>query len=199
MPDAVPLNRFRGLLAASRQGSREALGELFGLFRTYLLAIADDELGAELQAKGSGADVVQDAFLEAQQLLDRFQGEGPEELRAWLRAVLLNKLREFRQRYHRARSRQVGRETSLEGASESLLDDTATPSSAAAHREQVEQVIGAVARLPEDYQNVLRWRSWEGLSFAQIGQRLGRSEDAARMLWARAIERLQRELEGHSP
>ena len=52
----------------------------------------------------------------------------------------------------------------------------------------------ALARLPEHYRQVLAWRSFEGLSFAEIGRRLERSEDAVRMLYTRAFERLQVEM-----
>jgi RNA polymerase sigma-70 factor (ECF subfamily) len=196
MADAAPHERFQTLLREARQGSREALGELFGLYRVYLQAVAAGELTDELRAKGSGSDLVQDAFLEAQQLLDRFTGSGPDEFRAWLRAVLLNKLRELRQRYHRVQSRQVGRETPLEAHDHLIPDDASSPSAVAARQEQEALLVAAVARLPETYQAVIRWRSWDRLSFAEIGRRLGRSEDAVRMLWGRAINRLEKELQG---
>jgi len=49
-------------------------------------------------------------------------------------------------------------------------------------------------RLPEHYRQVIVWRQWEDLSFAEIASRLERSADAARMLFARAVEQLQKEL-----
>ena len=49
----------------------------------------------------------------------------------------------------------------------------------------------------DSQRNVIVWRNWEGASFAEIGRRLGRSEDAARMLYGRAMERLQEEMERH--
>jgi RNA polymerase sigma-70 factor (ECF subfamily) len=58
----------------------------------------------------------------------------------------------------------------------------------AAHLEQ------ALARLPDDYQQVLRCRYQEDLTFEQIGERMGRTANAARKLWVRAIQDLQREL-----
>jgi RNA polymerase sigma-70 factor (ECF subfamily) len=56
----------------------------------------------------------------------------------------------------------------------------------------------ALQRLPEDYQQVIRLRNWQLLPFDVIGQQLGRSAEAARKLWARAIEHLQREMEAHA-
>jgi DNA-directed RNA polymerase specialized sigma24 family protein len=48
--------------------------------------------------------------------------------------------------------------------------------------------------LPERSRQVIQWRNWENLSYATIGQRLRCSPDAARMVWARAIERLHQEM-----
>jgi hypothetical protein len=40
-------------------------------------------------------------------------------------------------------------------------------------------------------------RYTEGLAFDEVGRQLGgRSADAARMLWARAVERLKHEFDG---
>lgn len=60
--------------------------------------------------------------------------------------------------------------------------------------EQAETLLAALGRLPDDYRRVIAWRQQEQLSFEEIGQRMQRSPDAARKLWARAIERLKREL-----
>ncbi len=199
MTEAASLDEFRTLLVSARQGSREALGGLFALFRAYLLAVADGELDDELRAKGSGADLVQDAFLEAQEILERFRGDRAEEFQAWLRAVLLNKLREFRQRYQRTQSRQVQREKSLQASDLDLPSGDSTVITKAARSEQAAVVLAALARLPEDQQNVIRWRNWEKLTFVEIGQRLGKSEDAARMIWGRAVARLEQELGGPLP
>jgi RNA polymerase sigma factor (sigma-70 family) len=61
-------------------------------------------------------------------------------------------------------------------------------------REQAETVDAALGRLPEDYRRVIELRNREDRPFAEVGAILGRSADAARMLWFRAVERLQREL-----
>ncbi len=61
-------------------------------------------------------------------------------------------------------------------------------------REEADRVDAALARLPEDHRRVIELRNREGRPFGEIGDILGRSADAARMLWFRAVERLQREL-----
>jgi RNA polymerase sigma factor (sigma-70 family) len=62
-------------------------------------------------------------------------------------------------------------------------------------RERAELVRRALDRLPEDYRWALLWRYQETLSFEEIGRLLQRSPNAARKLWARALVRLQQELE----
>ena len=61
-----------------------------------------------------------------------------------------------------------------------------TDEAAAAH-EEVAALSTAVQSLPDDYQVALTLRFRDRLSFAEIGQRLGRSEDAARKLVFRAM------------
>src|SRR2546426_51870 len=57
--------------------------------------------------------------------------------------------------------------------------------------EQVRRVSEAIDHLPDDYRAVMALRYHDGLAFEEIGRRLGRSSDAARMLWARAVDRLK--------
>ena len=56
----------------------------------------------------------------------------------------------------------------------------------------------AMTRLSNDHRSVLRLRYWDGLTFPEIGERLGRSPDAVRKLWYRAVERLQEEMNDES-
>ena len=55
-----------------------------------------------------------------------------------------------------------------------------------------------LSRLPEHYRQVLGWRGWDELPFDEIARRLGRTADAARMLFYRAVEQLQQEMD-HPP
>ena len=61
-------------------------------------------------------------------------------------------------------------------------------------QEQGEALARAMERLPPDYRQVLALRHEQKLTFAQIGEQMQRSANAARMLWLRAVERLQKEM-----
>jgi RNA polymerase sigma-70 factor (ECF subfamily) len=81
-----------------------------------------------------------------------------------------------------------------------LAADTPPPEDNAAAAEEADALRQAVARLPEDYRRVITLRHEEGLSFHDVAQRMGRSPEAARTLWFRAVARLRQELgTAHEP
>jgi RNA polymerase sigma-70 factor (ECF subfamily) len=187
-------------LAGARAGSREALGQVLETFRGYLLLVANRELDPELRAKGGASDLVQETFLEAQRDFGGFHGDSVEELRAWLRRLLLNNVANFTRQYRERAKREVGREVPLEAGNSShergagLAADTPSPSGQAVAQEQAEALARAMQRLPPDYRRVLALRHDEQRTFEEIGRQMQRTANAARMLWLRAVERLQKEL-----
>jgi RNA polymerase sigma-70 factor (ECF subfamily) len=187
-------------LAAARGGSREALGQVLETFRGYLLLVANRQLDPELRAKGGASDLVQDTFLEAQRDFGQFHGASVDELRAWLRRLLLNNVANFTRQYRERAKREVGREVPLEAGGSShergagLAADSLSPSGEALAQEQAQALARAMERLPPDYRRVLALRHDEMLTFAQIGEQMQRTANAARMLWLRAVERLQKEM-----
>jgi RNA polymerase sigma-70 factor, ECF subfamily len=193
-------------LAEARAGSAEALGKALDNCRKYLLLIAGRQIDSDLHAKGGASDLVQETFLEAHRDFARFHGSSEDELLAWLRQILLNNVANFTRRYRTTGKREVGREVPLQpqdsekAAGPSVPDPTRTPSSQAVEREQAEALQRALARLPDEYRRVIVHRYLEGRSFEEIGALMNRSADAARKLWARAMERLRQEWESlHGP
>ena len=183
----------------ARAGSAEALGRLLETLRPYLLLVANEELPAWLRGKVGASDLVQETCLQAQGHFDRFRDDGEAELLAWLRRILLNNVATLQRRYS-ADKRQVAREVPLaECGADGLLDlplPGPSPSSFAAARERDAALLRALERLPEEYRQVVHWRSYGRLPFDEVGRRMGRSAEAARKLWVRAIERLQQGLDG---
>jgi RNA polymerase sigma-70 factor (ECF subfamily) len=188
------------LLSAARAGSREALGQVLEGCRNYLLLIAERELDTDLRAKGGASDLVQQTFLEAHKDFDHFAGNTSDELRAWLRRMLLNNVANFTRHYRDAAKRCVGREQALAGPDSAadpaaqLAADTPTPSVQMMASEQAQALQRALERLPEDYRRIVVLRYQEQLSFPEIGRLMDRTENAARLLWLRAVERLEEEM-----
>ena len=186
---------------AAQAGSQEALGEILEGCRRYLLGIANREFDAGLRAKGNPSDLVQETFLEAQRDFANFRGGTEAELLTWLRRILLHNLANFIRHYRQTRRRQVGREVPLAPVDSTsqcgpaLASDTPTPSRQVSAGEEAQELLQALTRLPNDYRQILLLRHQEDRSFEEISQIMQRSSNAARLLWGRAVERLQQELE----
>jgi RNA polymerase sigma-70 factor, ECF subfamily len=185
-------------LRDARDGSSDALGRVLQRCRAFLLRVAEQELGADLRAKGGASDLVQDTFLEAQRDFDRFAGRSEAELLAWLRRMLLNNLANFARHYRGTGKRAIDREVALDtprgGGPRDLADRIGTPSAVLMGLEQTAALSRAMGRLPEQYRKVLTMRYQQERTFEEIGQEIGMTFSAARKLWLRAVLALQQEL-----
>jgi RNA polymerase sigma-70 factor (ECF subfamily) len=192
------------LLAQARGGSGFALGQLLELYRSYLALLARLQISRRLQGKVDAADLVQETFLKAHRNFGQFHGTKEEELVAWLRQILAATLANVVRHYYGTQRRDVRLErdlaVELEQSSRCLDQGLASPSSSpsqrAVRREQAVLLAEALARLPEDYREVIILRHLQGLTFAEIARRLGRTVDSVEKLWLRALARLRRSLGG---
>lgn len=186
------------LIDRARRGGPDALGRLFEAARGQLLELAERELPADLRIKISPSDVVQDTAVDMQRDFGRFTGTTVEECYAWLREALRHNVVDAVRRYRDSQKRAAARETSLSlfGSREMgvLGESLRLPDGSAIRREEAAAVNGLLQRLPSDYRRVLELRYWSGMSFVAIAPELGRSPEAVRKLWFRALERLQSEL-----
>ncbi|HEV3024981.1 MAG TPA: sigma-70 family RNA polymerase sigma factor [Pirellulales bacterium] len=189
------------LLRLARDGDDVALGQLLELYRRYLSLLARLQIGRRLQGKVDTADLVQDTFLEAHRHFAQFRGTGEAELVCWLRQILAGLLANLVRRYYGTQRRDLRLERELAeelDQSSRALDRSlaahSTPSQRAMRREQAVLLADALERLPDDYREVIILRHLEGLSFAEVSQRMGRSVDSVKNLWARALVQLRRSL-----
>lgn len=187
------------LLDAARGGQDDAFGKLFETFRRHLLLVAHAELPPALRGKLGASDLVQETAVDARRDFPAFRGATAEECFAWLRAILRNNVVDAVRRYGTSQKRAAALEVSLTspaGRREGAMLEAAhgLPDGSAIRREDAGILTAAVERLSADHQTVLRLRYWEGLSFVEIGDRMGRTPDAVRKLWYRAVERLQQEM-----
>jgi len=138
------------------------------------------------------SDLVQKTIVDAWQHFPRFKGQSPAQLRAWLKAILTHAALNDRRRQRAAR---------LDNHGVQEVPDAGTSPSQAAQKNASHQALdAALGQLPERYRTVVHLRVWDRLAFAEIGEHLGISEDAARMLYGRAIARLRESVRpGHDP
>jgi RNA polymerase sigma-70 factor (ECF subfamily) len=196
-PPSVETNNLR--FDAARAGSRTALGDLLEECRSYLLLIANRELGEGIQAKVGASDLVQETFVEAQKIFERFEGNSSQELRAWLVRILEFKLAQASRRFAGTEKRDVRREISFETLSRDNWPQD--PGRSATGMTRLDErsakwvaLLAAVERLPPDYRTAIEVRSLAQRPFAELAAKLGRSTEAARRLWLRAVVRLRSEL-----
>jgi len=192
------------LLQQARGGNEKALGQLLESYTRYLTLLARVQIGRRLQGKVDPSDVVQETFLEAHRQITNFRGNSEGELVAWLRRILAGQIALTLRRFLGTKGRDLKLERELAAQldqSSEILDgglvaSNSTPSQHASRREQALLLADALDRLPEDYREVIILRHLEGLSFAEVSQRMERSEDSVQKLWVRALANLRRSLGG---
>jgi RNA polymerase sigma-70 factor (ECF subfamily) len=192
------------LIRRCRSGEEEARNELFQRYAGYLKVLARSQVGGQLRGKCDPSDVVQLTLLEAHRDFGAFQGDGEGELLGWLRRILAHNLFNEARRFATAQ-RDAAREVSLDqvrhGLEQSSLmlgrqlpDSAPSPSQMASRRESAVQVAEALARLPEDYQEVLLLRIFQELPAEEVAQKMGRTAGAVRMLQLRALAALKEQM-----
>lgn len=174
------------LLQQARDGDPHALSTLLDSCRDYLLAIANSELETWLQGKIGASDFVQETFVAACNKFDDFRGTTEAELLGWLRVILLRQISTTGRSYRFTEKRSVDREVP-DKALAKTSSNSRNPLSELMRDENVDRLKKAIAQLSPDYRAAIELRSIEQLSFVEIGQRLGRSEEASRKLWGRAM------------
>jgi RNA polymerase sigma-70 factor (ECF subfamily) len=189
-----------GEMAYTNLGGNPDLGCLLERYRGYLLILARMQIGRRLQGKVDADDVVQETFLRAVRDRDCFRGSSEKELAGWLRQILAARLAELVRRYCGTQSRDVRLEQTLQlelDHSSQVLDrglvaQLSSPSQQAARHEQATWLAQALERLPDDYRAVLVLHDLEECDFPEVARRMGRSVEAVKKLWARALARLRK-------
>jgi RNA polymerase sigma-70 factor (ECF subfamily) len=176
------------LLQRAKAGSPDAVNALYERYAGRLLALIRLRMGRDLRARVESRDVLQASLLKSLQHLDELKGTDAPSLMAWLARIAEHEIRD-RVDYHQRQRRDAAREVPLE-------DDTpvAALSRSALSRvifgERAQQLEDALESLSPEHREVIVLRKLEERSFAEVGRRMGRSEDACRMLLARAMTAL---------
>jgi RNA polymerase sigma factor (sigma-70 family) len=137
--------------------------------------------------------MVQETLLNGWCGFARFEGQSPGQLRAWLKAIVVHASLNARRRPREAL-------ICSDDAAGDVPGTTTSPSQAAQRNASREALGVALGGLPERYRRTIHLRIWDRCSFAEIGTTLGISEDAARMLFARALAKLRESMRpGHDP
>ena len=184
------------MVTAAKTGSNSALGRALSACRPQLLRAARRRLVPALRPVVGASDLVQDAFVNATKAFGVFRGDRGNQLMNWLRRILFNRIAQIGRGEGQNGGAAVSANGSLQRTITLLPSAEDSPSTVVGDREHAEMIRAGLARLTERDQQVLRLRFDEELNFAQIGQRLELSEDAARLAFTRAVRRLRQEMSG---
>ena len=183
-------HKYSELVQAARNGDPESLNQLLGAVYGYLKFVAARE-GWPLNSGQCGlSDLAQQGAVEICKGFSSFRGNCTREFLGWVRMIIRHNASDERQR-HRRHAQKAG----LIGHNGVTTPSKDNPLAQAIQRESAADVKAALARLPEHYAEVLRLKTWEGKTCAQIGHQTERSEDAVRKVWCRALVCLRKELE----
>jgi RNA polymerase sigma-70 factor (ECF subfamily) len=191
------------LLILAKEGDGNALGRLIERHRDYLVLLTRMKVGRSLRGKLDPEDILQEMSLEVHRAIGRFRGSSELAFRAWLRQILAAVLSNQIRRYHGTKGRDPRLERSLvedldrssRALDRALIAAESTPSQQVARRERALILAEALSKLPEDYREVIVLRHLEDLGFAEVAERMGRTEDSVKNLWVRALARVRRSLE----
>ena len=184
----VSLGLSRELLEQAKSGSPEALNHLYERCAGRLLAFIRLRLGRDLRSRLESRDILQATLLKSLEHVGELKADESRSVMAWLARIAEHEIRDCADFHHRQR-RDAAREMALE-------DDAPLPAltrsalSRVILGEQAERLEQALESLSPAHRDVILLRKFEELSFAEIGQRLGKTEDACRMLLARAMTAL---------
>lgn len=193
------MDDFDALTAAAAEGDRDALDQLLERCLPELRAFVRLRAGAVVRKREHDSDLVQSVCREVLEHADRFQHANEGAFKRWLYTTALRKILNRRE-HHLAARRDALREEALDEGGDvqrQLLDTYArftSPSGRAMLSEEIERIESAMSRLKDEQREVITLAHIVGLSRAEIGEEIGKSEGAVRTILFRAMAALAVEM-----
>ncbi|MBN2131108.1 MAG: sigma-70 family RNA polymerase sigma factor [Sedimentisphaerales bacterium] len=173
----------RYLVWAVKRGSESALRRIYDRYETDLLTLATSLLGRTEQAE----DVLQDVFVKFIESIDTFTLTG--SLKSYLATCVVNRARDNLRRKKRRAGKPLVRADSVECPGSGPLQ-------AAIADEQRQQLIAALAELPEEQRETVLLHLQGGLRFREIARMHGISAKTAWSRYRYGLNRLKSMLNG---
>lgn len=175
------------LIAGSRAGDLEAMGELFRHHYASSIGVARGFLPSQEEF----LDAVQSAYLAAFRNFHMFRGEA--SFKSWITRIVINQcLMRLRQPARRRLSISLDH-SSPSGSTAPIVDRAPTPEDLVRRAEIGEMVADATSKLPGLLRDVTRC-SLSGLSIQETAQQLGLTVEAAKTRLFRARSRMRMQL-----
>ena len=183
------------LVTLAKGGNESALERLCRVYGERVRRIIRLRMGQELRSRLESMDMVQDVFMCAFRDLEEFNYTSQGDFLRWLGQIAENRIRDNLDKIH-ADKRDIRKEIPLQDDAATSRDDHArvfeparntTPSVILSQKEDLDKLEKAIDKLRPEYREVIIWAKIDGLSYKEIGNKLGKSADAAGHLLLRAM------------
>jgi RNA polymerase sigma factor (sigma-70 family) len=177
------------LVAAVRRGDDRAFEVLFSRYERRITAYVAGMVGDHARAE----DITQDVFISA---LRRMRAtDRPIAFKPWIYEIAKNAcIDEFR-RARRAQEVSFEEDDGSTFAAHTVYVHAPAPHAAIESKQRLDDLCGAFGGLSESHHRVLVLRELEGLSYTEIGERLGMTRGMVESTLFRARRRLTEEYE----
>jgi RNA polymerase sigma-70 factor (ECF subfamily) len=182
----VESNETTRLFDRARAGSADALDRLYVRCARKLLPLIRLRMGRAMRTDIESRDILQAVLMKSFQRLNQVEQSGT--FMAWLARIADNEVRDRADYQHRQR-RDIARQVPIDDAAE-VPAPVRQALSLAIVSEETERLERALESLSEAQREVIVLRKLEEWTFPEIAARLGKSEDACRMAFARAMSAL---------
>ena len=182
----MPLGDTHALYEQARRGTEDDVNAFYERCARKLLPLIRLRLGRSLRREMESRDILQAVLCKSLGRLDNVRD--PAAVMAWLARIAENEIRDQADFYKRQR-RDAAMRAPIEDAADVPAPVRHALSQAIVSRE-TERLEAALEELTEAQREVIVLRKLEELTFPEIAQRLGKSEDACRMAFSRAMAAL---------
>ncbi len=184
--------RTLGLLRRWNGGDQAALHELLERHLEWITDYVHGRLGDKARSRAETVDFVQASMVDFLTYGPKFEVADESAFRGLLARIAENNIRDQRRHDGRAK-RDIDREVQAPSDSVLYLDahrSITRPSEHAQRDESIALVRVALELMEPQDREIVRLREFEERSFADVGERMEISEDAARMRFSRALPKL---------
>ena len=192
-PSDRTLQGVRSLVARAQSGDSEALGRLFDLHEPMLIRWARRRLGQPLRTLDETRDVLHDAYGVALTRIASFEFEDNKSFARWMRGIITRVV------LRKAGSPHIARRRVMQEEGE-LSDPDLTPMSRLSLEEMKHARYRFLKEFPRTDRIIFRLKT-RGCSSSEIALRVGMSDRAVRMRFAKTKARIRLKMlalvEGH--
>lgn len=164
------------LASSSARGDSESFGKLYdkhfdAVYRFLAYRVSDKSLAQDLASQ---------TFLKALEHIRSFDGRKASFL-TWVMRIARNTLIDA---YRTQRTVEDIDAMDVHGEENSITDDIDM-------RRQLSQLRTALKQLPQTQRDIIQMRVWDGLSYREIAQIMGKSEASCKMMASRTLRTLR--------